>query len=197
MPAAAGTGISGLRVIVLPVSAIRGGDNHGWAASIADPRAFLVDLNSQISRALPARAGRTVWLLPADLEKIADRNAGYAPDAYRLDPTQFSPDRWHAGQKLLDPLASDLRILTAFVDSRVALIPAEVRFFPRPSSAAASAGTDSASARGWAVLRVALVDTRSMAVFWVGDVVGSPSASLTPAVSADLANHLADALATQ
>jgi hypothetical protein len=190
-------GISGIRVMVLPVSAVRGGDAKGWAASIGDPRAFLVDLNAKIAHALPNRAARTIWLLPADLEKIADRNPGYAPDAYRLDPAQFAPDRWRKGQKLLDPLASDLRILTAFADSRVALVPSELRFLPRPAPVVAGGGTEGATSPGQAVLRVALVDTRSMMVFWVGDVVGSPSAVLTPAVSVDLANHLADAVATQ
>jgi hypothetical protein len=197
MPAAPGAGLSGIRVIVLPVSALRGGDALGWAASVTDPESYLTDLNAQIARALPARASRTVWLLPSDLQKVANRNPGYAPDANRLDPSQFAPDRWRPGAKLQDPLASDLRMLTAFVDARVALVPAELRFFPRADGSVVKGAAPTRDANGRAVLRVALVDTRSMAVFWVGDVAGTPSAALSPAVNVDLANQLASALSTQ
>ncbi len=189
-------------MIVLPLSAVRGGDALGWAASIPDLRGYLLDVNARIAHTLADRAGRTSWILPSELARIAARNPGYAPDPYAADPSQFWPDRWRGDTKLLDPLAGDLRTMTSFVDARVALVPVELRFIPREdghTAAAVSSGGPTATppGEGRAVLRLALVDTRAMVVFWVGDLVGDPAPALTPAVAANLADRLAAVMSTQ
>jgi hypothetical protein len=198
LPGRPGMGLSGEPVMVLPLSSLRGGDAAGWAAAVASPRDFLLDLNAQIARALPARAVHSTWVLPAEMARAAARNPGYAPDPYALDVSPLAPDRWKPGGQLADPLAEQLRRLTSFTDARVALIPVELRFLPRAgpgSSHAAGAATPPGTAR--AVLRVALVDTRLGVVVWAGDVAGEPAPALTPAVAAALADRLGDAMASQ
>lgn len=197
LPSHAGDGLSGERVMVLPVSALRGGDAVGWAASIASPRDFLADLNAQIARAIPARATHTTWILPADLARLASRNAGYAPDPYTLEVVQLSPDHWKAGRQLADPLAGQLRSLMSFADARYALVPVEVRFIPRPDAASAKKASGGGAGQGRALLRVALVDARLFSVMWAGDVAGDPAPGLTDGVGPNLAARLAEAVAVQ
>jgi len=204
MPYHAGAGLTGARVIVLPLETLRGGDLAGCAASITDPRAFLLDANAQIARALVARAPHTAWILPADLAHTADRSAGFAPDPYSVDPSQLLPDRWKSHGELADPLASQLRRLNSFTDAQVALIPVELRFYPRPGSTPAAAASprstapaaDPAIAGCRPVLRVAIVDTRALVVGWAGDVVGDSTPAVSAAAIAGLADKLAQAVAT-
>jgi|SRR5579863_288309 hypothetical protein len=208
MPYHPGGGLTGARVIVLPLETIRGGDLDGCAASITSPRDFLVDANAQISRALVAKAPHTTWLLPADLAKMADKAAGYAPDPYSVDVSQLLPDRWRSRGEVADPLASELRRLNSFTDAPVALIPVEIRFYPRasvvarpgsadePPAPAPDAGHPRSHAGCRPVLRVAVADTRALVVAWAGDVVGDSAAVVSPASLAALADRLAQAVAT-
>jgi hypothetical protein len=203
MPYHPGGGLTGARVIVLPLETIRGGDLAGCTASITSPRDFLVDANAQIARALVAKAPHTTWLLPADLAKTADKAAGYAPDPYSVDVSQLLPDRWKSRGEVSDPLASELRRLNSFTDAPVALIPVEIRFYPRapvaarPGSAAPVAPAPGAAAAGCRpVLRVAVADTRALVIAWAGDVVGDSAATVSPGTLAALADRLAQAVAT-
>jgi hypothetical protein len=204
MPYHSGAGLTGAHVIVLPLETLRGGDLAGCASSITNPRDFLLDANAQIARALQAKAPHTTWVLPAELAHTADRSAGFAPDPYSVDPSQLLPDRWKPRGELADPLASQLRRLNSFTDAPVALIPVELRFYPRPgpassTSAPARAAADSAIASRAGcrpVLRVAVVDTRALVVGWAGDVVGDSTPAVSAAVIANLADRLAQAVAT-
>jgi hypothetical protein len=204
MPYHPGGGLTGARVIVLPLETIRGGDLAGCASSIASPRDFLVEANAQIARALLAKAPHTTWVLPAELAKTADKAAGYSPDPYSVDVSQLLPDRWKSRGEVADPLASELRRLNSFTDAPVALIPVEIRFYPRapiverPGAAtpppAPPPGASSAGCRP--VLRVAVADTRALVIAWAGDVVGDSAATVTPGSIAALADRLAQAVAT-
>ena len=205
LPLRPGTGLGGLRVIVLPVSMIRHGDTFGFADQITNPREYLVDLNAQIEHQLTERAPRTVWVFPTALVQVASRNPGYLSDPYGMDPSQFAPDRWRPGTKLEDPLAEELRNYTSFVDARVALLLVELRFVPRPAprdhtfpeGERAMLRADSAHHMARPVLRVAVVDTRTTEVIWASDVVGDPAPALTPAVGKHLVDRLVQALATE
>ncbi len=188
---------------MLPLETIRGGDLAGCAASITSPRDFLVDANAQFARALVAKAPHTTWLLPADLAKMADKAAGYAPDPYSVDVSQLLPDRWKSRGEVADPLASALRRMNSFTDAPVALILVEIRFYPRapaparPGAAAPPAPSPGASlAECRPVLRVAVADTRALVIAWAGDVVGDSAATVTPGSIAGLADRLAQAVAT-
>ncbi len=203
MPYHPGGGLTGARVIVLPLETIRGGDLAGCASSITSPRDFLVDANEQFTRALVAKAPHTTWLLPADLAKMADKAAGYAPDPYSVDVSQLLPDRWKSRGEVADPLASALRRMNSFTDAPVALILVEIRFYPRaPTPARPGAAAPPPPAPGAAlagcrpVLRVAVADTRALVIAWAGDVVGDSAATVTPGSIAGLADRLAQAVAT-
>jgi hypothetical protein len=205
MPIRAGTGLGGTRVIVLPLSMIRHGDLFGWSNQITDPRAYLIDLNAQMQSALTQRVPRPVWVFPSTLVQVASHNPGYLSDPYGMDPSQFAPDRFRKGDKLEDPLAEDLRGYTSFVDARVVLIPVELRFLPRrvpkghelPDAERTIMRADSAHHMERAVLRLAVVDTRTTEVMWVGDVVGDPMPAFSPAVGTNLVDHLVQALTSE
>lgn len=205
LPVRAGTGLGGERIIVLPLSMIRHGDTFGWADSISNPRDYLIDLNARIERALTTHVPRAVWVFPTTLVQVANRNPGYLSDPYGMDASQFSPDHWRRGNKLEDPLAGDLRTYTGFLDARVALVPVELRFFPRPvprghtipDGEIAMMHADSAHHMGRAVLRIAVVDTRTTDVMWVGDVVSDPAPALTPALVSNLVDRLVQALSSE
>ena len=77
---------------------------------------------------------------------------------------------------------SNLRSLIAIGDTRYALVPVEVGFVR-------SGGQQRA------VLRLALVDGRAGLFVWAGEVASDPALSLTPAVIASLAAHVADLVA--
>ena len=61
MPSGPAAGMTGQRVMVLPLSVVRNNDPLGWAASITDPREFLVSLECQwrtrSRRTRPDRSG--------------------------------------------------------------------------------------------------------------------------------------------
>jgi len=205
VPERPGTGLGGMRVIVLPLSMIRHGDMFGWAEQIANPREYLVGLNAQIEHGLTERAPRTVWLFPSALVQVASRNPGYLSDPYGMDPAQFAADRWRPGTKLLDPLAGELRNYTSFMDARIVVVPVELRFVPRPvprdhkypEGERAMVQADSAHHRARPVIRVAVVDTRTTEIVWVGDIVGDPAPALTPAVATNVVDRLVQALAAE
>ena len=204
MPYHPGAGLTGAHVIVLPLETLRGGDLAGCSASITNPRDFLLDANAQIARALQSKAPHTTWVLPAELAHTADRSAGFAPDPYSVDPSQLLPDRWKPHAELADPLASQLRRLNSFTDAPVALIPVELRFYPRPGPAPSTSGSGRPPASVAIVpqagcrpvLRVAIVDTRALVVAWAGDVVGDSTPAVSAAAIATLADRLAQAVAT-
>ena len=79
LPVRPGTGLGGVRVIVLPLSMIRHGDTFGFAEQITNPRDYLVNLNAQIERALTERA----------------------PRRYGSSPTRWC--RWRAGTPGIHP----------------------------------------------------------------------------------------------
>ena len=211
MPYHPGGGLTGARVIVLPLETIRGGDLDGCAASITSPRDFLVDANAQISRALVAKAPHTTWLLPADLAKLADKAAGYAPDPYSVDVSQLLPDRWKSRGEVKDPLASACAASTpsrmhrwrssrwrsaSILVPRWWSVPGRRASRPRRHSGASRPSHAGPNAGCRPVLRVAVADTRALVVAWAGDVVGDSAAVVSPATLAALADRLAQAVAT-
>ncbi len=173
------------RVIVLPTHFLRPADSLGWAAQVARPKEYLRSLDDQIALALGDRGVKDSWVFPEALARSARRNAGFAADPYALSLEFMRPPFKPSPERLLpDPFASQIRALVALNDARYALIPVELRFEP--------AGGGS----GRAVLRVALVDARATQVVYMGDVKSDSLAAFAPALTASLAGHLADLVAT-
>ncbi|MBA3891422.1 MAG: hypothetical protein H0X64_12920 [Gemmatimonadaceae bacterium] len=168
-------------MMVLPTQYLRP-DTIGWSQSIGDDRQFLRTVDDEIAFSLGERVGRQ-WSFARDVERMARRNATYAPDPYRLGAEVLRPGMRRRADQLAEPLASQLRTLTAMHEARYVLLPVEVRF------------ERAAEGMGRAVLHIALIDTRLNRVAWTSDVRGDATASLTPAAAASVAVRLADLVA--
>jgi hypothetical protein len=173
-------------VIVLPARYLRASDSLGWAAQVADERAWLAGLDDEIAFALRERGAARRWTLPADLARSARRNAAFAPDPATVAAEPLRPRRGELAKRVPEPLISQLRSLIALRDEvRFALLPVEVRFEPADASAAG----------GRAVLRLVLVDVRAAEIMWVTDVQSEQTDALSPALAASLGARVADLVA--
>jgi hypothetical protein len=173
-------------VIVLPTRYLRASDSLGWAAQVADERAWLAGLDDEIAFALRERGAARRWTLPADLARSARRNAAFAPDPATVAAEPLRPRRGELAKRVPEPLISQLRSLIALRDEvRFALLPVEVRFEPAEGGAGG----------GRAVLRLVLVDVRAAEIMWVTDVPSEATASLSPALAASLGARVADLVA--
>jgi hypothetical protein len=76
-------------------------------------------------------------------------------------------------------LGSQIRELVALRDGRYAVLPAAVRF--------SRLGTAERAA-----LVLYLIDSRTARIVWSGEVVSDPSPTVSPAMAASLAEHIAD-----
>lgn len=169
------------RVIVTPAFALVQGDALGWAASIARWRDYIKQLDDEIALAFGDRGLKSQWMYPADLVRAARNNPTYAVDPYTLGVNVLRDPRLKSGDRVGDPLATQLRTMIALQsDARAVLVPVEMKFEKLPTG------------QGVAVLRVALLDGRLGDVRWVGSVRSDPSPDLSRAVLTSLAAHFAD-----
>ncbi|MGI9075778.1 MAG: hypothetical protein ACR2G6_00440 [Gemmatimonadaceae bacterium] len=176
--------MAGQRLVVLPVHYLRGGDSLGWGARTGATREYLGGLDDEISFALRERGFKTAWALSDEVTRTARRNSAYAPDPHALAAEGLRGLlRTEKDRRLTDPLATQVRSLVGMHDARFALLPVEVRFEKTPSGS------------GVALLRVVLIDARTSEVTWQADIMSDPSATLSPALLASLAGHLADLIA--
>jgi hypothetical protein len=174
-------GLAAQRIVVTPVFAVQGGDALGWAASIARPRAMLRDLDSIIVAEFAARGMRTRWYFAPDLEHSFQLNPTYAPDPHALAVEPLR-GRLDPSKPYGDPLATQLRTIIALRDEgRFVLLPVEVRF-----------ERDGPGPNGRAVLKLVLVDARTVEYRWTRDVSSDPAPAFGSAVMTSLAAHFAD-----
>ena len=179
--------LAGQRVVVVPVQRLRELGTLGWAADAGPPRPFLGRIDDAIAAALAERGLGSTWVMPADVTRSARRNPNYATDPYALavgalDPSRRPPPR---DTPLAEPLASQLRTITALGDARYVLIPVELRFEPTTGEGRA----------GHAVLHVALVDARASQIRWTGEIAGDSASGFSPAVASSVAGRFADLFA--
>jgi hypothetical protein len=172
--------LAGQRVVVAPAYRVREADPLGWAAQIPRSREYLRTLDDAIGAELAERGLKTQWVYPADLVRAMRRSPTYAVDPYTLAADPLRNPNVGPGAKLGDPLATQIRTMVALHDSRAVLLPVELRFEKERSG------------QGIAVLHLALLDGRLGEVRWIGDVRSEPSTTLSPALLASLAGHLAD-----
>ena len=175
-------GLAGQHIIVLPVHYIRA-DTLGFSARITEQRPMMAALDSAIERALSERGFRTSWTYPPALARSARRNAGYVSDPYALAGERLRFGVRQMDEQLKEPLASQLRSITAVTDARFALFPVELRFEKL---------TDG---RARPVLRLALLDTRGASIRWMGDVRGAASNDINQTMLESVAFALADLVA--
>lgn len=172
------------RVLLLPTHYLRQGDPLGFTSRITDARDYLGEVDAEIAFALGNRGLKERWVFPERLAAVARRNPGYAPNPYALAAEWLRPPLRKNPEQLPEPFASQIRTLIALEeDAQLLLFPVEIRF--------ERAGTGAERA----VLNVVLLDARRSKIVWMGDVLGDPSTSFTPALAASAAEHLADLIA--
>jgi hypothetical protein len=170
------------RMIVTPTATVRTADSLGWVRQLAGAREAARRLDTSIVAALDARGLASRWILPPELVRAYERNRSYAADPYSLIVDQVRAVKFKTGDRYGEPLSSQLRTMIALhEDSRFVLLPVELRF-------------ERQGAVGRAVLRIALLDPRSVEAKWIGDVKGEAVAN--PALAmASVAARLADLFA--
>jgi hypothetical protein len=152
-------GLVAQRVVVAPALALREGDPAGWAARIPRLREFLRVLDDEIGAALADRGLGQSWVFPDQLWRGHSRNPSLGVDPYRLATQPLRAARLAVGDRVSEPLASQLRTLVAIHDGRLVLLPVEVFF-----------DIDRAGGTGRTALRLALVDARTSEIRWSGEV---------------------------
>jgi hypothetical protein len=178
-------GLTGQRVVVAPALAVREGDPAGWAARIPRLREFLRVLDDEIAAALAERGLGQAWVFPDQLWRGHSRNPSLGVDPYRLATQPLRATKLAIGERVAEPLASQLRTLVALHDARLVLLPVEVFF-----------EIDRAGGAGRTALRLALVDARTAEVRWAGEVRGERTTAPPEREQlAGIATRLADLVA--
>jgi hypothetical protein len=175
-------GVAAQRVVVAPALAVREGDPAGWAARIPRLREFLRLLDDEIAAALADRGLGQAWVFPDQLWRGHSRNPSLGVDPYRLATQPLRGTRLTVGDRIPEPLASQLRALVAVHDARLVLLPVEVFF-----------DIDRAAGTGRTALRLALVDARLAEIRWSGEVrAQQPGTEPDRAQLTDVAARLAN-----
>jgi hypothetical protein len=175
-------GVAAQRVVVAPALAVREGDPAGWAARIPRLREFLRVLDDEIAAALADRGLGQAWVFPDQLWRGHSRNPSLGVDPYRLATEPLRGARLAIGDRMPEPLASQLRALVAVHDGRLVLLPVEVFF-----------AVDRAGGTGRTALRLALVDARLAEIRWSGEVrARQPGTEPDRAQLTDVATRVAD-----
>lgn len=189
-PARALEGLAASPVVVTPAHAVRPGDPMGWAMRLPS-REFLRGFDAELEYVLRERGLDTIWRLPTRLLADYRRNPTLGANPAALSATPLTGEaKLTIGQRIADPLASQLRALVALHGGRHALVPVEVRFVPEGPVAE---GAKPASGR--AVMRLVLVDARASEIKWVGEVRSDVTTSPSRAVEATLALRVGDLVA--
>jgi len=176
--------LAGQRVILLPAPSVDlSRDSAPPGTPVIDRTSTLAALDSAIERELAARARTVTWVTVGQVARTSRRNASMAPDPYALSSESLRRPLRMEGS-LVEPLASQLRSLSALNDARLILYPVDLRL-------------ERSAGMGRATVRVALLDSRLSRVMWIGDVRGeSADASMAPLL-ASVASRLADLFAAQ
>ena len=172
------SGIVGQNIVIAPVQSLRVTSDIGW--TIPAPRAVLSRLDSVIADTLRARVANQAWVYADGVVKSAAANPTYATDPRALAVNPLRAPALKLGDRLPEPLASQLRTMIAFHDVRLVLLPIDVTM------------TRTTGTSAQPVMNMVLVDPRSSVVRWIGRITGPESAEFTPSIYATLATRLAD-----
>jgi hypothetical protein len=177
--------LAGQRTIVTPSYYVTQGDPLGWAAQVPRPREYLKQLDDEIATVLADRGLKSQWVYPADLVRASKSNPTYAVDPYTIG-ANILRGNVASGQKLGDPLATQVRTMIALQEgARAVLVPVELHFEKTPGG------------QGVGALKVVLLDGRLGDIRWVGTVRSDPASTLSRAVLTSLATRFADLITAQ
>jgi hypothetical protein len=173
-------------VIVTPTHSLRESDPMGWMRQVPRSRELLRALDSTLTWELGQRGITHQWTFAGDLVRAAQNNPSFGQDPYALAAGPLRTGNIPPGTSVGSPLLMQLRTMVALQeDARAIILPVELRF-----------ARDSATARGMAVLRVALIDGRLGEVRWIGDVRSDLYTTFSrDALLTSVAAHLADLIA--
>jgi hypothetical protein len=177
-------GIAGQNIIVAPVQALRMPTEVGWPA-LPPSRPTLAHLDSIFADTLKDRVGNQGWVYAEGVVRAAANNPTYATDPRGLAVNSLRASTLKIGDRLVEPLATQLRTMIAFQDARLVLIPTDLTI------------DRSEGGLGRPTLRLVLVDPRSSLVRWIGRVSGNDSPAFTPDIPALIATRLADLFASR
>ncbi|HEX3157729.1 MAG TPA: hypothetical protein VHQ45_04390 [Gemmatimonadaceae bacterium] len=170
---------AGRRVAVWPTQRVAPAGAAAWWPSGGAADSALRTLDDSLSAVLGRRGLDGTWVFADAVERMGRRNASFVSDPRRLTVTVLSSTK-RTGDPVSEPLIGQLRALAGVADARFALVPAELVL-----------GTAADGTRR-AVLRLALVDVRSTQLLWTGEVASDSTTSWSPALAANVAEHLAD-----
>ena len=176
--------IVGQPLLIAPVQSIRIAPELGWTGLPRTPD-ILAALDGSLTDTLRARLANPQWVYAAALIESARNNPTYATDPRALSIQALKSSKLGVGQRLPEPLASQLRLMLALHDGRLILIPVELRF-ERTAAGAAHP-----------VLHLVLVDPRLSDIRWSGDVSGVDSPTFSNSFAAQMASRVADLFVTK
>lgn len=192
----------GSTAAIMPLQSARPAPGGGWPGGAASMEKTIEAFNAELNFALGELRGSAGWSSPEDAVERASRNPMIKVDprrlAYRaiLQPTE---------RPLSDPLHSQLRSLSALLNTETVAVPLRISYRPlgadstsaerkgaanemiRGADTSDAEGASTAEAEGRAVLLLAIVNTRRGRVLWHGEIQGPPGARDSSALLATLA----------
>lgn len=139
------------RVALVPLQFFRA-DTAGWGKAEVFATLRLA-FDSTLAATLQERGMGRRWAYPADVVRSAKRNPTYASDPYALGAVRWRSAEPKPGDQMPMVVADNLRPLSALGDTRLAMIPVELR-----------------GEGAFAVLRLVIADTRMRSVVWAADL---------------------------
>lgn len=191
---------AGAPVVVLPVQSARATPGGAWPGGAPSMEATVEALGAELAFAFADQRGAESWVMPGEVVDRVRRNPVVRVDPSRL-PFHGLLQRPKAREQLYEPLHGQLRKVAALFGSRLVVLPLAVWYEaePPPEGGETGGGTTDASesaetrptARGRAVLLMAVVDVRRAAVLWHGTMEGDVVEPGSPALLATLAQRVA------
>ena len=181
------SGLAAQHVVILPTYIVRVAPGLGWTLPRSIEVAHTQDVD--IAAAFSDRGIRG-WIYPSGLDSAYRRNPTYATDPHALAEEPLRSPSLGGDERLPEPIASQLRTIVALHDdTRLVLAPVELRMEPMTGVGATRGG------QGRGVLHLVLVDARTSAVRWIGDVTSDPATAFGPSITASIASKLSAAIA--
>jgi hypothetical protein len=177
-------GLAGQNIIIAPVQSLRMPAEVGWPA-LPPSRPTLAHLDSVFADTLKDRVGNRGWVYADGVVRSAANNPQYATDPRGLAVNSLRATTLKIGDRLVEPLATQLRTMIALHDVRLVLVPTDLTIERTPAGL------------GRPVVRLVLVDPRSSVVRWIGRVTGNDSPAFTSDIPAIIATRLADLFAAK
>jgi hypothetical protein len=153
--------MAGRPVVMLPTQYVVYGTRVATHDSDSSTAMLIRILDDEIALSLKSR-GVSQWTSARDISASARRNMGMTADPHALAAQGIRRITRASEDPLPEPLASQIRSLTALRDARYALLPIELR-------------RDVATVHPRGMLRLFLIDSRTARIVWAGQVSGESS----------------------